>query len=1096
MAYQSGYASGPSSPAYAEPYSQPVYQPYSEGRSDYPTPDVRRGRQDPLDRYAQGAAQRAGINGQAARQGDPARVRAKIPRNDHPGSHERPYDAWSQRHGNPQYPRKNEDPQCSQSHANMGFNSVPHPARDQYIGQAMAWQEHKHGSETPHEYRPPLTGEAVSRTHPYHTQLPVRTVQAERHVTRQETSQPMAYKHDPQPGQERHKSRPGPPSAGSSASSPHGRSNASATSRPGTASRQRIFDNISPPDTVSWDNPFPSFPAARKRKEQITPRNELADPIGKFSVVTDLNSHQAQVSRPQTASSKGSYGASINDSKDATEKEVFVGDSDPRLGPFSPPGAVPPSSPNPGTKLATHQNAFEDCRAVDHRQEPMALFQETGLRSPPPATRHSEELDRAPKKKHNFPPVSDAQRSRTMPSAVGRSEPEYRNLPVSPVSPIWQEQGPTAGYYGPIDKAFLSSTEDDGPSPGIRTAPTASPEQDPPAGTRSRPSLITEDSFTDVYDSDSQPPDHGHHSAQHRFDRSGQVRAREHMPNPADQDLKQAAHRRGLTIDKHLELGLDAGPAPSMPKPYRMHGDQATQAKDPRRNYMPRSRSQPDLKDRRPPAGSENSLFDFQLPQAPPATAPAPLSDHGRMYGPSGSHAPRSHIQHALADTPMRSGNVPPPMNGQYNGVQRSREPPYSRSMTQPRSDGYQHPPGTDHIDPNFHPSNGPGDRSGPMTPPPSGGRDLDNSRSSAISNSCTKRGPTSPPPVISTDYGNHHTNSRRNPGNIKGPTSLPPDPATNPNALPAHPAPMRSEHGPEQGVRPPPNRGPDMGSYKTHPNTGQNVSRPPPVRNYNNALRPAPGQLGQNARPPPVRNYQYDAPSGPVADGSAAGKAPRLDQKRESSPITSQELQRRRQAATVNPGNLEAQFLFGKGLAEAANVLVEYVDTKNKGRERDRYNSEALRIMKKLASEQCSEAMFFLGDCYSQGRLGLAMDAKEAFMLYQSAAKAGHAASAFRVAVCCEMGLEEGGGTKRDLQKAIQWYTRAATLGDTPAMYKVGIIQLKGLLSQPTNPTEALVWLGKAAQRADAENPHALHELVCACPSYLFIGALITAYI
>ena len=51
--------------------------------------------------------------------------------------------------------------------------------------------------------------------------------------------------------------------------------------------------------------------------------------------------------------------------------------------------------------------------------------------------------------------------------------------------------------------------------------------------------------------------------------------------------------------------------------------------------------------------------------------------------------------------------------------------------------------------------------------------------------------------------------------------------------------------------------------------------------------------------------------------------------------------------------------------------------------------------------------------------------------------------------------------------------------MGDTPAMYKIGIIQLKGLLGQPKNSSEALIWLQRAAERADEENPHALHELV-----------------
>jgi TPR repeat protein len=44
--------------------------------------------------------------------------------------------------------------------------------------------------------------------------------------------------------------------------------------------------------------------------------------------------------------------------------------------------------------------------------------------------------------------------------------------------------------------------------------------------------------------------------------------------------------------------------------------------------------------------------------------------------------------------------------------------------------------------------------------------------------------------------------------------------------------------------------------------------------------------------------------------------------------------------------------------------------------------------------------------------------------------------------------------------------------------MYKMGMINLKGLLGQARNPREGVSWLKRAADRADEENPHALHEL------------------
>lgn len=180
-----------------------------------------------------------------------------------------------------------------------------------------------------------------------------------------------------------------------------------------------------------------------------------------------------------------------------------------------------------------------------------------------------------------------------------------------------------------------------------------------------------------------------------------------------------------------------------------------------------------------------------------------------------------------------------------------------------------------------------------------------------------------------------------------------------------------------------------------------------------------------------------------------------------------------------TNPNDQAVQLLLARKLIEASEVLVAKIpDQRQRNKTRERYVLDAHKLLKKLAAAQNADAMFFLADCHGRGALGLEPDNKEAFTLYQSAAKAGHAAAAYRTAVCCELGNDEGGGTRKDPLKAIQWYKRAALLGDTPAMYKMGMIQLKGLLGQARNPREAVGWLKRAADRADAENPHALHEL------------------
>lgn len=197
--------------------------------------------------------------------------------------------------------------------------------------------------------------------------------------------------------------------------------------------------------------------------------------------------------------------------------------------------------------------------------------------------------------------------------------------------------------------------------------------------------------------------------------------------------------------------------------------------------------------------------------------------------------------------------------------------------------------------------------------------------------------------------------------------------------------------------------------------------------------------------------------------------------------PVTHDELNRLKNAWGGNVHDANAGLQLAKKLVEAASVLADEggtADNRTRNKNREKFINEAHKIVKKLCSAGSPDAMFYLADSYGQGLLGLQVDTKEAFTLYQSAAKAGHPAAAYRTAVCCEMGHEEGGGTKKDPLKAVQWYRRAAALGDPPAMYKMGMILLKGLLGQQRHLGEAVNMLKRAADHADAENPHALHEL------------------
>ncbi|CAE6433391.1 unnamed protein product [Rhizoctonia solani] len=172
-----------------------------------------------------------------------------------------------------------------------------------------------------------------------------------------------------------------------------------------------------------------------------------------------------------------------------------------------------------------------------------------------------------------------------------------------------------------------------------------------------------------------------------------------------------------------------------------------------------------------------------------------------------------------------------------------------------------------------------------------------------------------------------------------------------------------------------------------------------------------------------------------------------------------------------------EAHFKYAKYLIEAAKHIGEGSgDQRGVRKYRDALVGESLKVVRKLATtgETYPDAQFFLANCCGTGMLGLQVDHEKAYHLYMQAAKQNHPAACYRVAVCNEIGA----GTRKDPKHAFAFYKKAASLGDTAAMYKLGMIYLQGQLGQHKSPREAVPWLRRAAEQADEENPHALHEL------------------
>lgn len=286
------------------------------------------------------------------------------------------------------------------------------------------------------------------------------------------------------------------------------------------------------------------------------------------------------------------------------------------------------------------------------------------------------------------------------------------------------------------------------------------------------------------------------------------------------------------------------------------------------------------------------------------------------------------------------------------------------------------------------------------------------------------------------------------------------------------------------------------QGTPMSPPQQFNNNFRPPPPppnhtyrpnnNGYNPQMRPmvpppqTPQMFGHNqsttSLAPSIVDSSYLADSS-LSVANAAGKRPKKSQ---FPPATKENLAMFRQEAqsTSDPRVL---LDFAKFLLEAVHQLcVDEQDPKRTKKAREAMVMEAQKIVKKLATHSgmgkqgYPDAQFFLANCYGTGSMGLQTDPEKAFALYVQGSKQSHPGCTFRAAVCYEVGA----GTKRDKNHAMQFYRKAANLGDSVAMYKLGMILLKGFLGQPKNPREGISWLKRASQQADEDHPHALHEL------------------
>ncbi|SCV01330.1 LANO_0F11254g1_1 [Lachancea nothofagi CBS 11611] len=165
-------------------------------------------------------------------------------------------------------------------------------------------------------------------------------------------------------------------------------------------------------------------------------------------------------------------------------------------------------------------------------------------------------------------------------------------------------------------------------------------------------------------------------------------------------------------------------------------------------------------------------------------------------------------------------------------------------------------------------------------------------------------------------------------------------------------------------------------------------------------------------------------------------------------------------------------------GCGSPATVPIDKKDANGVTQEdmRKQFLKEAQTYLKKLSVKGYSDAQYLLADAYSSGAFGK-VNNRDAFVLFQSAAKHGHVESAFRTAHC----FEEGLGTTCDSRRAVEFLKFAASRNHPSAMYKLGLFSFYGRmgLSHDVNTKQnGIKWLSRAAARANELTNAAPYEL------------------
>ena len=131
-------------------------------------------------------------------------------------------------------------------------------------------------------------------------------------------------------------------------------------------------------------------------------------------------------------------------------------------------------------------------------------------------------------------------------------------------------------------------------------------------------------------------------------------------------------------------------------------------------------------------------------------------------------------------------------------------------------------------------------------------------------------------------------------------------------------------------------------------------------------------------------------------------------------------------------------------------------------GSAKSMFDARELAGLQQAAKSGDTEAMFYIGSCFSDG-IGVSKDEAEGLKWYRKAAEAGGKKGMFILA--CKYG--NGIGAPKDDTESSKWFRKLADSGDVKSMYQLGRNYVQGS-GVPEDFVQAYKWFNLAAARGD----------------------------